>query len=298
VSRRLLVTGSTGLLGQAMVAAARGRGHAVTGIARSGADRTVDLTDDAAISAVIADIAPDVVINTAAVVSLDACEQDADLAWRVNARAVQVLGERAAAAGAKLVQISTDHYFTGNGNGKHDEAAPVTILNEYARTKFAAERLALSWPDALVLRTGLVGFRGWPGRPTFIEWVIETLQAGAPMSLFEDAYTSSIDARRFATATLDLVDRGAAGILNLASREVFSKKDLIEALAHELDLSLAATSTGSVRSLATPRAESLGLDVSAAEDILGDRLPGLADVIDSLAAEYAERKEAACATTT
>lgn len=297
MSRRILVTGSTGLLGQAVVAVARARGHAVTGIARSGADRAVDIADDAALAATFAETKPDVAINTAAAVNLDACEADPAMAWRVNARAVQVLGEIVDGAGAKLVQISTDHFFTGGGSRKHGETAPVTILNEYARTKLAAERIATQWPGALVLRTNLVGFRGWAGRPSFTEWVIATLASGTPMTLFADVFTSSIDVRTFAAAALDLVDRDAAGVLNLASREVYSKQAFIEALARRLGLSLAATSPGTVRELATRRAESMGLDVSAAEKILGYRLPGLADVIDSLAAEYATRKEGTCATT-
>ncbi len=63
------------------------------------------------------------------------------------------------------MQISTDHYFCGQGDLKHDESAPVTLLNEYARTKYAGEAFALTNPEACVIRTNVVGFRGWEVRP-------------------------------------------------------------------------------------------------------------------------------------
>lgn len=287
---KLLVTGSTGLLGQAIVSSGRARNLTVIGLARSNADRNLDISDDARLTETIVADQPDIVINTAAVVSLDACDQDRDLAWRVNARAVQIMGEAAAACGARLIQISTDHYFTGDGDMAHDEEADVRILNEYARTKFAAERIASQWGTALTVRTNLVGFRAWKGRPTFVEWVLETLQDGRPVTMFEDVYTSSIDVPSFADALMDLIDVEASGVLNLASRDVYSKRTFIEALARRFGLSLENASAGSVRKLATPRGESLGLSMEKAEKLLGRRLPSLSDVVENLVSQAAERE--------
>lgn len=278
------------MLGQAIANAGRGRGMSVVGIARSNADIDLDITDDAGLSRVFSVEQPDVVINTAAVVSLDDCERNLDRAWQVNTRSVQILGELAAASGAKLVQISTDHYFTGDADLAHDEHAEVKILNEYARTKYAAELIAAQWPDSLTLRTNLVGFRGWKGRPTFVEWVLDTLHSGGPVTMFEDVYTSSIDVVSFADAMFDLIERGGVGTVNLASREVFTKRAFIEGLAGRFGLSLANASGGSVSALATPRAESLGLSTVRAEELLGRPLPTFSDVIENLIAQAAGRE--------
>jgi dTDP-4-dehydrorhamnose reductase len=279
------------------MAAAREYGIDASGVARQNAEHTLDITDDDALSDVIRTVAPDVIINTAAVVSLDECARDPGRAWQVNTRAVQFLGERAATEGARLVQISTDHYYTSDNDWAHTEEDRVSILNEYARTKIAAEQLALQWPDALVLRTNLVGFRGWTGRPSFAEWVIETLGTGQPITMFDDVYTSSIDVGCFARAALDLIGLGANGLLNVASSEVFSKRHFIEAIAARLDLSLASATAGSVRQLETLRAESLGLDPGKAEKQLGRPLPGLSQVIENLAQELTERTARECVTT-
>ena len=272
------------------MAAARERGLLVVGVARSNADRNLDISDDKELTEAIAAERPDIVINTAAVVSLDACEQDHGQAWRVNTRSVQVMGEAAAASGAKFVQISTDHYFTGDADMPHSEEAAVQLLNEYARTKFAAERIAGQWPNALTVRTNLVGFRGWDGRPTFVEWLLETLRNGRPVTMFGDVYTSSIDVQSFAYALLDLIYHDAQGTFNLASRDVFSKRAFIEALSRRFGLSLDNATAGSVRSLDTPRAESLGLSTVKAEKLLGRRLPVFNDVIDNLAVQAGERE--------
>ncbi|MEQ9327037.1 MAG: hypothetical protein RJQ21_07055, partial [Rhodospirillales bacterium] len=83
----------------------------------------------------------------------------------------------------------------------------------------------------------------------------------------------------------DLLEAGARGLYNLASRDVFSKKALLGGIAAAIGHPLDHAATGSVRSLAVRRADSLGLDVVQAETALGHALPGLAGVIDNLARE-------------
>jgi dTDP-4-dehydrorhamnose reductase len=188
-----------------------------------------------------------------------------------------------------FVHVSTDHFFVDGGAEKHGEQEPVTLLNEYARTKYAGERLALAAPLALVLRTNVVGIRGWKS-PTFAEWAISCIEQGETMTLFEDAFVSSIDVRAFARAALHLVERGATGLLNVASRQVFTKGQFIRALAEKLGKPLAEARSGSVGNLQPRRAASLGLDVSAAERLLGYDLPDMQTVAASVVGQYRERQ--------
>lgn len=164
----------------------------------------------------------------------------------------------------------------------------MTLVNEYACTKLAAEALALTAPGALVLRTSLLGLRGWQ-QLTFAEWALDVVLYDKPADLFEDAYTSSIDVGTFARAAFDLLDRGAAGLYNLASRDVYSKAEFVRELACRLGRQLTAARPASVTALATRRADSLGLDVGRAETLLGYRLPAMAEVVAALAADYTER---------
>ena len=286
---RVLVVGSTGMLGQAVTAAAVRRGDAVVTAARACADIALDVTDDAAVQAAVADAGAEVVVNCTAIVSLAECERDPALAYRVNARAVAVLAEAAHRTGAQLVHVSTDQYWLGDGRAVHGEGAPVRLVNEYARSKYAGEAFALAYPEALAVRTNVTGFRGASGRPTFIEWVTEALEGGEPMTLFDDFYTSTLDAPALAVAMLDLVAAGQAGLVNVASSQVASKKEFIEAVARELGADDREFQTASVRSLDPPRPDSLGLDVSAAERALGRPLPDLDQTVAALVAQHGGR---------
>jgi len=290
----VLIIGATGMLGQALMAEARARRHKTIGVARSGSDITIDIVDDAAVGSALADVSPDLVINCAAVINIDECDRDPALAWQTNARAVSVLANACRSIGAKLVQISTEHYYTGDGRRLHDEAASPVFVNDYARTKYAGEAFALANPDALVLRTNIAGFRGWQGRPTLVEWIIGAAVGRDTVTLFDDAFGCTIDVRAASRAAFDLCDRGASGVYNLGSREVFTKGAFLRAVAEAIGHPLADTSAGSIRTLGTPRAESLGIDVTKAEKTLGYRLPGLAEVARAIAEEYRER---ACVTT-
>jgi dTDP-4-dehydrorhamnose reductase len=281
---KVLVIGATGMVGQAVSKAASAREHDVTGAARSGAGETLDILDDAAVVALFERLRPDVAVNCAAIVSHEGCERDPAVACLVNGRAVAVIAEAAARAGTRLVHVSTDQYWIGDGRAKHAEDAPVRLVNEYARSKYAGEGFARAYANTLTVRTNVTGFRGLDGRPTFVEWVIGALRAGEDMTLFDDFFTSTLDATALAEAILDLVDGGQTGLLNVASSQVSSKQEFIEAMARELGVRDREFATASVRGIDPPRAESLGLDVSAAERALGRPLPDLKETVAALVA--------------
>lgn len=273
------------MLGQAVVSEACQRSIDVWGAARKGADLNLNITDNTALSDAFGSLRPEVVVNCASLINVSDCEKDPSAAWAVNGRAVSLMSDLCHSYGARLIQVSTDHYYTGDRNQRHDELASVSFLNEYARSKYAGEAFALSRPESLVARVNILGFRGW-GSPTFIEWAIDMIMNNRKMTLFDDAYTSSIDVDNCARSLLDLIDKNAHGIYNLASSDVFSKKYLIEALANSLGQKLTKTKRGSVHSLLPSRAESLGLDVSKAEHKLGYALPTMAAVVASLVKKY------------
>jgi len=290
----ILVLGATGQLGRAIMARAEHLGLRAVGAARTGSHLDLDLADDEALARAVDMVKAAIVVNCAAVVSLDRCQQTPEQAWRVNARAVAVLVESCRATGSRLVQVSTDHFFTGDGDDLHAEDAPVRLVNEYARTKFAGERYALTAQGGLTLRTNFTGFRG-AATPTFAEWLIGALTRREPLRLFTDFYTSTIDCESCAKAMLDLTLAGATGLYNLAARTCMNKEAFARALAEELEVDLDWAQTGSVASLATARAESLGLDVRRAEAALGYALPTAREAVANLACQYRRQEEvAAC----
>ena len=284
----ILLFGATGMLGRAIAAEAGRRGRALVGASRHGPDRVVDLADDAGRD-VMRSVRPDLVINAAGIASIEACERDPRLGYRVNAAAVAILAEECRAADIPLVQVSTDHFFTGDGDARHGEGAPVTLLNEYARGKYLAEGFALVAPRALVLRTNVTGLRGRIGDPTFAEWALDALTRRMPLRLFDDYFTSTIDAPSFAVALFDLFGKGAQGIVNLGARTVASKRAFVHALARALPIRLDWDQPASIREIAPPRAESLGLDVTKAARLLGHAPPDTELVCRNLVSQWKEQ---------
>ena len=284
---KMLILGSTGMLGMALYHQAAKEKITVVGAARSGADRTLDVTDDAALKALLLAERPEIVVNTVAITNLDACENNPSSAYLTNTRPASVIATTCREIGALSIHISTDHYYTGDERKMHKEHDPVTLVNEYARTKYAAEAFALTHEDSLVLRTNIVGFRNRPGSPTFTEWCITMLNEKTPAMLFDDFYTSPIDVHSFSEVILDLIKTNVTGVLNVSGRDVSSKQEFVLELAEALRLDTSHTGTGSVKGLSgTRRAESLALNVHKAEQKLGYMLPDRHEVIANLVREY------------
>jgi dTDP-4-dehydrorhamnose reductase len=126
-----LVTGAAGMLGQDLVAALEG--EKVT--ARSRAE--LDITDAEAVRAAVA--GHDVVVNCAAWTKVDAAEDHEAEALRANGDGPRVLARACAAAGARLVQPSTDYVFAGDATSPYPEDAPLAPRSAYGRTKAAGE---------------------------------------------------------------------------------------------------------------------------------------------------------------
>ncbi|MDR3511218.1 MAG: sugar nucleotide-binding protein [Caulobacteraceae bacterium] len=284
----LLVLGGTGLAGRAIMASARRRNLNAIAVARGG-ELPVDVRDEGALVRALADVRPRVIVNAAAIVSAPACERDPAATWLVNARPAAIVASHARATGARFAQISTDHYYSGDGRRRHAEDEPVRLINEYGRSKYAAEAFALTAPDAIVLRTNFVG---WPSvlGSSFAEWAMGVIEQDLPADLYDDQFVSSLDVWTFADGVLDLACGDALGVVNLGAGEVFSKAEFVQALAARMARPLTRARLASVGLQQSPRGDSLGLDVSRAEGILGHPLPGLEAVITSLMAHLEDRR--------
>ena len=156
---RWLVLGAGGMLGRDLLAALEGAGHDVAGLART----DLDITDQAAVEAGVAAAKPDVVVNCAAWTAVDDAEAHEDEALRVNGTGTAHVAQACAAAGARLVQVSTDYVFAGDAGHPYAEDDPTGPRTAYGRTKLAGEvAVRRLHPEAgYVLRTAwLYGAHG------------------------------------------------------------------------------------------------------------------------------------------
>ncbi len=284
----VLVLGATGLLGQAVMASLNAKGFRPLGVARSGADLTLDITNQLALLRLLTRVEADAVINCAACVDLAACEDDPDMAYRVNGQPASALAAWSDQTGNRYIQISTDHYFDGDVPVRNDEQAIVGLVNAYAASKFAGEAMAREVENALIVRTNICGARKGFGR-----WVLDSLREAAPMSLYTDYFTSTMHVEDCADVVADLLRTKANGVLNVASRDVASKADFVRAVARAMKVEPGPVVHTSVSQLSPRRARSCGLDVSRAEALLARDMPTLEETAQRLVAE-----DTRCATLT
>ncbi len=119
--------------------------------------REVDIADEAALDAAVAQSGADWVINCAAYTAVDRAESEADAAHAVNDTAVGTMARAAVRSGSRLLHISTDFVFDGSANRAYLPADATHPLSVYGASKLGGERQALHHcPRSIVLRTAWV----------------------------------------------------------------------------------------------------------------------------------------------
>ncbi|MCP1108673.1 dTDP-4-dehydrorhamnose reductase [Ohessyouella blattaphilus] len=150
---KILITGAKGQLGTDLSTELQKRKHAVIGIDID----TVDITDKNAIQKVICDNNVDAVIHCAAYTAVDAAEENPELCWEINTLATQFIVDACKEVRAKLLFLSTDYVFDGEGTHywkPDDERHP---LNVYGETKCKAEEyIEQNLDNYFIVRTAWV----------------------------------------------------------------------------------------------------------------------------------------------
>jgi dTDP-4-dehydrorhamnose reductase len=199
---RVLVTGAGGLLAGAIIRRFEADGQVVA-LDR----RALDITDRGACESAVAAVRPDAVINCAAYNNVDAAEDDAPNAIRVNALAVRGLAECARAAA--FVHFSTDFVFDGEAGRPYTEADGPNPRGAYAASKLLGEWFALEHPSAYVLRVeSLFGSAGPSARAGSLQSIVRGILAERPVRVFVDRTVSPAYTADVADATHGLIARG------------------------------------------------------------------------------------------
>lgn len=195
----------------------------------------VDLTSVEDFCVLLEELRPAVVIHTAGLTSVEACERNPALAKEINVGLTVNVAKAVKQVGIKLVHISTDHLFDGTKpNISEDE--PIVPLNEYGKTKGEAEQEVLSFNEnSLIVRTNFYGW-GPTYRSSFSDMIINNLRAGKKITLFDDVYYTSILAEKLVTTTHDLIDRNASGVYHVVGDDRMTKYEFGMKIAREFGL--------------------------------------------------------------
>ena len=203
---RVLITGTQGQLGAAMVRAFAE--SEVTAHTRA----TLDVTDAAAVGLAVKAASPHLIVNCAAFNDVDGAEDRAVEALAVNAFAVRNLVRAAEDVGARFVHYSTDFVFDGSGTAPYTEDVRPSPRGTYAASKLLGEWFALEAPHAYVLRVeSLFGSpANWSGRRGTLDGMVANLEQGREVRAFTDRIVSPGYVVDIASATRHLVTTNAA----------------------------------------------------------------------------------------
>ena len=175
----------------------------------------LDITLEDRVSDFISTHTPDIVVNCAAFTNVDKCETEREDAFSVNALGPKYLASAAKKCGARVIQISTDFVFDGNGNRPYTEEDQTNPLSEYGRTKLEGERNIQSYCDSyLIVRTSwLFGHNGI----NFAAKMLELAEQHKELSIVTDETGSPTYTPDLAEALWILIKQKCEGVINISN---------------------------------------------------------------------------------
>jgi len=201
--KRILIIGSEGMLGKALLSSFKGPDIEVIGTDIRAEKNPLDITKPDDTTDFIKQIRPDVVIHAAAYTDVDGCELNLNDAYLVNTEGTKNVANACKHAGAFLVYISTDFIFDGTKTMPYIEDDAPSPISIYGRSKLQGEeRIRQLLEQYLIIRTSwLFGENG----KNFVDTIINKAESGEPLRVVDDQRGSP-------TYANDLVD-GIAGLL-------------------------------------------------------------------------------------
>jgi len=283
-SKKVLVTGSNGLLGQAMVRIFR-EDYFVMGCDISGESFNtdfpeheffqLDLTQRDKVQKFFSKNKPDVIINTAAFTDVDKSEEKRDLCWTTNVRSVENLVETVLEYAPVFVQISTDYVFDGK-SGSYRETDPTNPVSYYGHTKLAAEKiLRSSGLEYIIARSMVLYGHGQKVRNNFVTWVIQQLKNQNKIKVVNDQWGNPTLVDDLSEAIKRLLEKEEYGIFHITGDEVCSRYEFAQKIIEVfgLDSSLMEEVNSSQFKQAAPRPVNSSFNLDKLSNTL-DWLPG------------------------
>ncbi len=246
---KILLTGASGLLGNAYANAAVRRGHAVTAlyhrtkpIARGIAQCIqMDACELDQLSSLTLELWPDVIVNCAAISSPAEVDASPALAEKINVALPRQLSQLSAHLGSRLLQISTDMVFDGHAEAPYRSTDMPCPTSLYGQTKLMAEREVLKYncEDPVVLRIPILMGNSPRGNRSVHEKLLAAIARGETPKLFCDEIRQPCTASNVADVLLELSERrDLHGIFHWAGAEPISRFKMAQRILKHFKLPL------------------------------------------------------------
>ncbi|MFT7612881.1 MAG: dTDP-4-dehydrorhamnose reductase [Parvicellaceae bacterium] len=302
--RTILITGSNGLLGQKLIhqltnnkefeliATAKGDNR----VSGSGDFRylELDITNRDEVLRVITSECPDVVINTAAMTNVDACETLKDDCWNLNVKAVEYLVEACTITDSHFMQLSTDFVFDGLA-GPYAETDKPNPISFYGWSKYASE-LSVEMSELKnwsIVRTIIIyGLVEDMSRSNVVLWAKQAMEKGSAINVVDDQFRSPTLAEDLAAGCILIADQKAKGIFHLSGKETMSILDLVYKVGEffNLDTSIVKPIKSASLNQAAKRPPRTGFVIDKAIKELGYKPKSFTEGLEMLNSQLKEKE--------
>jgi dTDP-4-dehydrorhamnose reductase len=195
---RILLTGGSGQVGGELLETLKALGEVI-----APARGEMDLANAASVSETIRSVRPRWLVNPGAYTAVDKAESEPELAYAINAEAVEVMGREAKAIGAGVIHFSTDYVFDGSGKLPYRETDAMGPVSVYGASKLAGEKaLAGSGAGFFVFRTSWVyGARG----KNFLLTILKLARERETLRVVADQHGAPTWSRDLAKMTAEVI---------------------------------------------------------------------------------------------
>jgi dTDP-4-dehydrorhamnose reductase len=245
---KILVTGANGLLGQHLIRQLVDEGKFTIHATGKGVSRLpygsrngvtyhpLDITDFKKAQLLVEKLSPHIIIHAAAMTQPNECIADKTACWKTNVGATRALVKGAQKAKSYFVYVSTDFVFDG-AEGPYDEHASPNPVNDYGESKLLGEEIVeMSGLHWAIVRTVLVyGDKVPGGRPNFVLWVKEKLQAGEAIKVVNDQLRTPTYVEDLAKGILLILMKHAKGIFHISGKDMCTPYQLAVMIAEMMN---------------------------------------------------------------
>ena len=211
---KIIVTGCNGQLGRAInkeLTAADGYELINTDVFQGEGIIPLDITDVDAVVKFVKESGANAIINCAAYTAVDKQESDIDLSYKINAIGPRNLAIAATEAGAKLVHVSTDYVFEGNGTRPYTEFDKTGPVSVYGKTKLAGEEMVKQFAkDFFIIRTAWLYGDG----KNFVKTMLSLSEKYDEVSVVKDQLGTPTSTKELAKAIHYLVGTENYGVFH------------------------------------------------------------------------------------
>ncbi len=280
--KKVLVTGSNGLLGQKLTDIYRNQQDIELIATGRGPDRypkkegyvydELDITSEEDVMSKILKHSPDCIIHTAAMTNVDACELDKEGCVAQNIEAVRFVVKAANAIQAHLVHLSTDFIFDGTA-GPYTEDGEPNPLSFYGDSKLKGEEIVMQGAEKwAILRTVLVyGLVADMSRTNIVLWARDALKNRKPIKVVDDQFRTPTLAEDLAMGCRLAEQHQAQGVFNISGKDYMSIYDLVKRVSTYFGFTMDLVERVSSDTLQQPakRPPVTGFVIDKAKHVLG-----------------------------